>query len=422
MTPDAGLGIQLQFPDGALVRARLERVDPRADLALLSFEVWPGAPQPVEIADAWPARGAAVRVHGYPGGVGPHDRTLRAVGPGGHDDGGVPTWWVTGPINNGDSGCGVFHAGRLVGVVWGKTGHRPGSRDPGTHGLCVGLPEVRAFVGDDACLRRKARPQPPREPYYKPQFPPPEAPPAPRPDRQPAPPRDDGKLLERLEAIRGRLDERIDGLQGRLKDLDAGERFKGVLDRLDAVQGRLKELDASDRLRAVQDALKGLQDSSGDPERLKPVLDRLGTLRSVVEKLEASPAREVIRETALPALWQLLGLPALGAAGPAGLAAWLVLRRLRSRVRGRVIVAREAPVQPQPQQPGQVIVTQAPPLPQAPPRVEREYVPYQAASPELEALKRAMDELVKRHPGALETVETLKNYARQIEAGLPKPK
>jgi hypothetical protein len=86
----------------------------------------------------------------------------------------------------------------------------------------------------------------------------------------------------------------------------------------------------------------------------------------------------------------------------AGVAAWLLVRRAHQRVRAIVLH------------------DQSPPPPQIVER-ERQFVEVQVPTDRLGALEWAIDEYVKRNPGARPTVETIEAYAKQFQSAGRKP-
>jgi hypothetical protein len=88
------------------------------------------------------------------------------------------------------------------------------------------------------------------------------------------------------------------------------------------------------------------------------------------------------------------GLPG----GVAAVATWFFMRRTKKRLKAIVIH------------------DQSPPPPQVIER-ERQFVEVQVPTDRLGALEWAMDEYVKRNPGARPTVETIEAYAKQFQSG-----
>lgn len=111
------------------------RVSPDCDLALVRVQAKLPA---VELAESEPASGAAIVQYSHPWHT---DRIWRTSG----------KWTGSGTstlhVVSGDSGSGVFHAGKLVGVTYGFPGYVPGS------GLHVRLSEVRAFLRGERSAR-----------------------------------------------------------------------------------------------------------------------------------------------------------------------------------------------------------------------------------------------------------------------------
>ncbi len=132
-----------------------------------------------------------------------------------------------------------------------------------------------------------------------------------------------------------------------------------------------------------------------------------------------------------------LGLPGWIAAP----AVWLVMRRANQRLQeAKAAIERRhstapanqvnEPTQsvgapaPAPMQPAStpspiVVRQQSPPPPQVVER-ERSFIEVQVPTHRLAAIEWAMDELVRRAPGARPTIETIEAYAAQYASGLKK--
>lgn len=136
VTPDRGDQIVVELA-GKLYGAEWLRADSGLDLALLRVDANLPA---VSLADQPPPPGTRIEQWGHPhGGPTIHKTGLsgrvdgrRAV-PGGGD---VATHGIG--AEPGDSGCGVFAGGKLVGVCWGTGG--PGRES------CVVLADIKAFL------------------------------------------------------------------------------------------------------------------------------------------------------------------------------------------------------------------------------------------------------------------------------------
>lgn len=102
---------------------------------------------------------------------------------------------------------------------------------------------------------------------------------------------------------------------------------------------------------------------------------------------------ETFVKSKLTAVLVGFGLPG----GVAALGTWLVMRRAKKRLRAIVLHDQSAP------------------LPQVVER-ERQFVEVQVPTDRQGALEWAMDEYVKRNPGARPTVETIEAYAKQFQS------
>jgi len=155
-------------------------------------------------------------------------------------------------------------------------------------------------------------------------------------------------------------------------------------------------------------------------ERIKEV-GREAAVAVVVDRLPAAATGTIT------ALLVSLGIPG-GAAAVGGVAAaWLLTRgvrkglnRLESRLGGRTTssIPPAAQARPQPAQPVLIpIRDDAPPPPQVITR-EHSYVPYEVPTKRQRAVEMAMDEYVRRYPGARTAVDAINEFARQFESGL----
>ena len=383
-------------------------LDPDVDLACLSAAAWPGAAA-VPLAASSDLAGESAWAIGYPAGQGPRWRvlTFTARGPGNAT--------FAGPAQGGESGSGVFRRGELVALVWGAS-HRGWPPATWTHTEAVPVEECRRFLLEICWPRlRKPPARPPSGGYYQPGSP---GTPAPTPPAQaPAPPGpelgDLRKRLEDLAAGHGAHAGQLGDLAGKVKALEAGAAKVPAV--LEALGKGLADAQAAGLLSGQQ-----AQDLAARLAALAPVAGKVAEVAGKVAALEG-PAASV----AGLAGW----LPAIAggaAAGPLGLGLAVLGLFLR-----RKAVAMAAgpqapgwtvgpPVQAAPAPPP-VVVTQPAPPPQVV-RTESNYVPYEAPSGELTALKQAMDALVQKHPGSVDTVETLKAWAAQIHSGQAKPK
>jgi hypothetical protein len=117
------------------------------------------------------------------------------------------------------------------------------------------------------------------------------------------------------------------------------------------------------------------------------------------------------------AAWNLLArlapwLPwAAGLGVPSSLAAgmgWWLVRRLRQRARARIAAASH--------EIAETSTASHRPSPQAAAPRQREFVELRVPTQRLAALEQAMDEYVRRNPGARPTIETIEAYAKQYES------
>ena len=119
--------------DGGRYAATFVRADTRADLALLRID---GTLKAAAVADTAPAAGSELWQSGCPGG-GPAKLKTGKL----RETFGVSPWWVGFKPEGGDSGAGVFHNGRLVGVTYAAS-----VPDWDYPGVVVPLADVRRFL------------------------------------------------------------------------------------------------------------------------------------------------------------------------------------------------------------------------------------------------------------------------------------
>jgi hypothetical protein len=153
-------------------------------------------------------------------------------------------------------------------------------------------------------------------------------------------------------------------------------------------------------------------DREGDAAKPQAVGCACEGLAARIARLEAAreaPATSVVPPAAVakPRLVELLLRDNLAAllvsigvpGGIATIGAWLLMRRTRQRLRA-IVIRDQAPP------PAQVIER------------ERQFVEVQVPTDRLGALEWAMDEYVKRNPGARPTVETIEAYAKQFQSAV----
>ncbi len=176
------------------------------------------------------------------------------------------------------------------------------------------------------------------------------------------------------------------------------------------LEPRLAELEASQK--QIQAQLAATLQKSGAPCPCDPTLpDRIARLEAsrldpptakVPPRASEDAARfgggpswvlETFFRGKLTAVLVGFGLPG----GVAAIATWLVMRRAKKRLRAIVIH------------------DQSPPPPQVVER-QRQFVEVQVPTNRLGAIEWAMDEYVKRNPGARPTIETIEAYAQQFQA------
>lgn len=144
-------------------------------------------------------------------------------------------------------------------------------------------------------------------------------------------------------------------------------------------ESRLRELEAQQQ--QLSDQLQSLRE--------KPLAPPVAVARPRLVEL-------LLRDN-LAALLVSIGVPG----GIATIGAWLLMRRTRQRLRA-IVIRDQAPP------PAQVIER------------ERQFVEVQVPTDRLGALEWAMDEYVKRNPGARPTVETIEAYAKQFQSAVKK--
>jgi hypothetical protein len=136
VVPSARYGVRVEC-QGKLYPVTFHAAHPAADLAIL---VVPAELPCAEVADAEPAPGAEVRQWGraWYGQGRPVPKAGRWVGIDRFRVRGTAIARTTLDNHSGDSGAGVFHAGKVVAVTWGVRGHS------------VCLADLRAFLRDRA--------------------------------------------------------------------------------------------------------------------------------------------------------------------------------------------------------------------------------------------------------------------------------
>lgn len=412
---DGGQTYQVDFPSGPQnVAAHYISQDSTADLGMLYVYATSATPS-VAIAAAPVNIGATVQIAGYPGGQGPVPRVGQWLGARGLTDTGAQVYESSIPCKGGDSGSGFCNTSdQLVGVLWG------GPVGGGAPSVGVGHADVVRFV--TACWPKLPWRRPPQQPQ---QPPPPVAPPVAPPDNPPpalppVPPTSpdpilSGKILEleaKMRDLIARLQSLEVGVPERLQDLEAKlKAFQGLGGKLEDLAGKVAATD-------------------GLPTKIKELAEKIATgdknLEVVTKVIE-----EVLKVAQAGSVGPLLtaGAATGGIGVPVMLAGWALLSLFGKRTTaqpGNPVGGGPTPPAPmpmpfpvQPPPPTPIVLTSPPP--QQSIHTQSTYVPYEAPNAELTALKRAMDELVIKHPGSIDTVETIKAWGQQLLAGQKKP-
>jgi len=211
-------------PDGTPFRAKLVAVDRSRDLSLFITDrknTLAGVP----VAATWNKDETRWSVCGYPQGRGPKFREASFIGEGG-DGAGMARWKfrVKKPyIIGGDSGCGVFVKGELVGVLSHRETEGPGDNSPNPVLLCSQYSQLHGFLQAECpdvtncppwgCppRRRQRRPDNGGAPPPPPFTPEPNVPIEPEPDDQvpntPVPPRNDRQRSNAIQELRDKIAE-----------------------------------------------------------------------------------------------------------------------------------------------------------------------------------------------------------------------
>jgi len=389
--------IVVRFPDGTSCGGKLLDLDTGSDLSAILIYAPPI--EPIAIAARAPQPGAPVSFVGY----GPGSQVARRGSVLGYSSSGLNRGKdlidITGEAISGDSGGPMLDArGQLCGVLFGAR------RGQTTGAHCV---LVREFL---ARWRLPARSNVEGEPSPERQAAPPAA--ATMPPEWAERVRDveaeQARLVKLVEAQHTAVNGRFDQLEAReVRGCDCDHSTLASQSALAAVKARVEGLAAEIRQAAHRQPTAGVDDNSAPPaawaERIKE------TVTGGVEKYVAK------RFTFL-----LVGLGVPG--WVAAVVVFLLMRRahrggqaIRERVesdlQARSSTARGKTV---------VVHSESPPPPQVVER-ERAFVEVQVPTDRQTAIEWAMDEYVKRNPGARPTVETIEAYAAQYQSGM-KPK
>lgn len=446
------------WPSGRNQYAAFVAAHALADLAAIVVDADSTTPS-VPIAQTHPVIGDQICQVGYP-----HGKMTKRVGMvNGYvaTKEGVRLFVPSFNTDHGDSGSGIFltRERALCGVVWGGDGR---------NAVGVEWKVCKSFVEEQCCFWR--RPQSPTGPAPVKPGPVLQAPVLPAVasahEKIAALEAKLAALEARLKADLGQVGAKVDGLHGTMQTLPVKlADLEGKLTGLPDWGSKILDLDAKlhghgGKLGTIEDKIKGLADLDarlqGHGGKLSTIEDKIkalpdlaaldSKLHGIGGKLEKLPLLSPEKMAAVEgtigkvaALDGLVGwagwMPAIAAGGatgglslliPLAMGAFKLIRgaKARSDQSGppqsgaappqQTLVPTQMPLV----QAGPVILT-GPPTPQLT-RVDHTYVPFQAQSPELEAMKQAMDEVVKRNPGAVDLIDTIKNYARQIESGSPK--
>ena len=365
--------IYVAFDASGQYEAKLVGLDEAWDLAVLRIKRPPA--EPIDVAAAYPKPGDPLQSCGY-GSDGTYwCNAGRALGYARTASTATyETLELSGRARDGDSGGPVFNErGELAGVLWGTDGKIVGAT------YCI---RVRKFLLGlfprlaDRFGNRPAQPASPIGPGRlvpvepKPVEPKPNAPAESAPETTPPlPPAEDPlrKIREELGAALGRI--------GQLQE------------RIDATKALAKD-----------------------------------DVRPIAEEVALGAAKDSVNA---PGLWTAILpglLAALGWTGPPAIAAMMGLKLLgvvMRRRKGQAGAAAPGPAESSPLPDAIVIREDAPP---APPIVRRNRAFIEVEVPEarLRALQLAMDEYVRRHPGARATIETIEAFADQFESGFKK--
>lgn len=135
-------------PDGTAFKAKLVAFDRKHDLSLF-ITARKNTLYGVPIVDTWDQATAAVTVCGYPRGKGPKKRDAYYAGES-RAQGSMDRWLFTVKerpyIIGGDSGCGVFIDGRLMGVLSHRKKRYSKDTEPNPTLLCTPASNLKAFM------------------------------------------------------------------------------------------------------------------------------------------------------------------------------------------------------------------------------------------------------------------------------------
>lgn len=268
-------------------------------------------------------------------------------------------------VREGDSGGPILDTrGRLAGVVWGKLAAT-------SHGIC--FPRIRNFLRGSLPKQPGGGLAPPFKAPQQEETPAPQAPPVVKITPPSGPPAEIN-----YERLAGLVFARIEA---------NAEKFRG---------------------------LPGEPGATGSPGKAGAAGQRGARgLAGIAGEVAGGGLLGKSISTALTALgWT--APPSMAVLGGLWLLRWWLKRRRSSPSPAQAPAQAAAPVQTG--RPVTIHDDARPP----PARVvrDRQFVDVEVPSRQLVALQQAMDEYVRRHPGARGVVETIEGYARQFECGL----
>jgi hypothetical protein len=344
---------------------------------------------------------------------------------------------LQGLVRHGDSGGPIFDAaGKVVAIINAREEDR-GAAAGVTHGThCRPIREFLQRVRQRfAHLFQKRNANNGEAERPDAATPPPSPQPLPEPQ---APAADLGKLLDRLGQLR--TDQRAV-----LDAVKAGQKPDGAV--LEAF--KQQAADNAQRLESLRGGIGALHDRLDDVHgAVAAIAPQLPKMQAAIERARPLAAAVAPAIALIPGVGPELSAAILAVAGAGG--TWSVLSWLNGRrskaaagdsqsaphdaaslraildqlgqlqtaaaASGASVAAASPGAVPSTAAQPVVIHEQSPPPPQVTTR-ERTFVPVEMPSPRLKALEWAMDEYVRKYPGARPVIEAIESFAEQFNSG-----